>query len=425
MKARLLALFALLSGLVLPVPAAGQGVVDGLLGSSCDSDPDCTAGLSCVTASSNVLGGRGVARGVCTAGCNTDADCAPWQLLFQLVPVCADVQGTKICLEFCPVGATFTFLDKCHRREDLGCQKIDGRPFLYAQPQGGCTPLCSSDSQCGGRYCNRALGLCQDEPTLGDPVGSSCDPEASAPTCAGFCDAGQVGSAGAGGQTNTATCSELCVVGGPVGCGWSGEGVPRSACKTPDRGTVHPSLAEGDLSRCSQLCNCDADCSAKSSVCEPGGGSYHAVGTCVPAALAKDHISDCPVMGELGECVDGDVQACNGVGDCLGTATCLDDKSGYGKCECVDPGLAQGGEGPGGAAAGGAGGADSLAGAESLGGSAGGVADRDGTRPSPSGKTPEPGCSCSVPPVTSGFGWLTLALASGLFVRSRLRRHRR
>jgi len=65
----------------------------------------------------------------------------------------------------------------------------------------------------------------------------------------------------------------------------------------------------------------------------------------VPAALAKDHISDCPVMGEAGECIDGDVQACNGVGNCLGTATCLEDKSGYGKCECVGTGLAQAGQG--------------------------------------------------------------------------------
>jgi len=233
-------------------------------------------GLSCVTPTSDVLAGRGVARGICTAGCDTDADCAPWQLFFLLVPVCADIQGTKICLEFCPSA----------RSSPSSTSVIAVKTWVARRSTAG---RCSWGSRkedahrSAARMLNVAAAIAPSAGTVsrradpGDPVGSSCDPEADAPPCAGFCDTGQDVRGGAGGQTNTATCSELCVVGGPVGCGWSGKGVPHSACETPVRGAEHPSLGLGDMSRCAELCNCDADCSAKTSVCEPGGGSYGAL----------------------------------------------------------------------------------------------------------------------------------------------------
>jgi MYXO-CTERM domain-containing protein len=421
MTSRYIGIVACSASLMLATTAAAQNILDGALGAACGADADCVQGLTCIRASSEALAGRGPARGLCTTSCTMDADCAAWgDPAFQTQPACESVAGALLCLEGCFFGmVNKPDYQRCHEREDFGCQE-SGRPappFAQFTP-GECVPLCSSDSQCGGRHCSLALGLCQDQAVVGDPVGASCDPEAREPTCTGFCDGGAAGGEGGSSPGVPAACSQRCVVNGPVGCGWSGEGTPTASCHGVEAGH-----GPGDVSQCAQLCNCDADCLASGYACEPGGGSYGAAGTCRPATTAKHHLPECPVKTDFGACIYGAVRACKGAGDCFGSATCLDDKSGYGQCECVDAEPAQGGQGNGGAAA--DAGAENLAGAQSLGGiaaSAGGVSDHDGTQPSPSGKTPEPGCGCSVPPVGSRFGWLTLLVVSGLFVRSRQRR---
>jgi hypothetical protein len=413
-----------------PATASAQNILDGLLGAACEADADCIDGLTCIQASSKALAGRGPARGLCAAGCTTDSDCAVWAAPgFPLQPVCESVAGTRLCLEGCFAGEGAS---PCHQRADSACQKSGRPPPPFAQfTPGECVPLCGSDAQCAGRHCSPALGLCQDEAVTGDPVGASCDPDASEPTCAGFCDDGEVGAEDGGRifpvevfPPGPPFCSQRCVVNGPVGCGWSGEGVPTASCSTVDSDHRPDSVG-----LCQQLCNCDADCLAPGYACVPGGEIYGAAGTCKPAVFAETHqlhhLPDCQIAPDFGACIYGAVRACKGKRACLGRATCLDDKSGYGDCECLDPGLGQAGESNAGAAAG----AESLPGAESVGGaaSAGGVATAggDGTEPSPSGKTPEPGCSCCLPLTGPRCGWLELALLSALFARSRLRRSRR
>lgn len=421
----------LLAGAMLPATAAAQTVMDGALGAPCDAVTDCMAGLTCIQASSKALGGRGPAGGLCTASCSEDSDCAVWAVPgFPVQPACESVGGSLLCLEGCLNGVEDS-PPQCHQRGDFACQK-SGRPPppLASETPGECIPLCGFDAQCGARHCNPALGLCQDEAITGDPIGASCDPDASQPTCAGFCDPGAAGEGGDGSSSGGEIlpvevfpvgppfCSQRCVVDGPIGCGWSGKGTPTASCSAVD--STH---GPNDVGLCQQLCNCDADCLASGYVCVPGGEIYGAAGTCKPVSFAQSrHLPDCEAQTDFGACIYGDTRACKGAGNCLGSATCLDDKSGYGKCDCADAGAGGGAD----VAAGAAG--ESLAGAESVGGiaaSAGGVADVDGAQPNPSGKTPEPGCSCSLVPVRSRFGWLTLALASGLFVHSRLRRRGR
>ena len=406
------------------VPHAGwasEGLPDGVLGSACESALDCMDGLSCVTPVGAEPGRPGPAHGICSTGCSSDQDCGPfWYGPFQAYPpVCAELAGAALCLEPCPVGALFLDVDKCHGREEMACQPSGRGVAQDGFPLGVCTPQCTLDRQCGDRFCNAALGLCVDEPVTGDAVGAGCDAEALEPTCAGYCNPAPSTDGGAGGETFTGACTQSCVVGGPIACGWSGKGTPSALCD--DGGGT---LVFGDLGQCVELCDCNSDCSAMGAVCAPLGSAYGHAGRCVPAGSSATQLSDCETPPEAGQCAFGAVRTCRGKGGCFGTAECLEDKSGYAACECVD-------ESSGGTASGGAdGGArgESLNSAESQGGiaaNAGGVAGADGTQPNPSGKTPEPACSCSVPPVTSRFRWLILVFASGLFARSRQRRSSR
>jgi hypothetical protein len=376
-------LLSVLALLTLPARTLLAEFADGPLGAGCEHDEDCDAGLRCISASSHELNEQGPARGLCTASCSGSGDCEPWRNEGFPSPVCTIVEGAGFCSEFCYVG--LGYLTKCHGREDMACIP-SGQPSDFATA-GLCLPICTSDSQCGERYCNHATGMCQDQRPLGDPLGSSCDPMASTETCAGLCD----------GPAGAASCTEPCVIGGPVGCGWSGKGQPLVFCELSNA-----SVDDGGL--CRQQCNCDRDCTGNNSLCEPTGASFGNIGRCKPAPSAKGHVPDCPVQAKFSACVYGELRACRGSAGCLGTATCLEDESGYSACQCVtrSDGSADGGASQAGGAA------------------------PEPSEPSPEGRPPpDAGCSFVVAESTNGAAARWSLLLLSLLTASTTRRARR
>ena len=381
--------------------------VPGVLGAACAVDGDCDQGLRCITVDSHELSGRGAAGGICTRDCASDNDCAAWPPRgTNFVSTCESFGGRKLCFEPCQVGSPYDF--NCHLREDLACRSF-GKVFSETTQLGSCVPLCTSDGQCAGRHCNPALGLCQDDPVVGDPVGASCDPQASEPTCAGFCDTSQAGDGDVGSAPGT--CSALCVVNGPFGCGWASEGTPDAFCSWGGR------LKPGDQSLCVQLCDCDADCRNPRLVCGLGASAYGRAGRCVNLASGVVSAPRCVKTPELGHCFNGPDQACKGASGCLGRARCLADASGYAACQCADANAAAAGagittdEGGAGNQAGQPSGGEAFGHPPSEGGAA--------VAPNRSGKTPALGCSCSLRPRRNGLGWLAATSLLAWFARRR------
>jgi hypothetical protein len=268
----------------------GDGGPDGrapdpnLLGQRCVKSSDCGPGLQCVTAASNTFGG-GIANGFCTLDCSADI----------LSPIssesaCASISSTAICFQHsatsafctqpCAGGPVAQPTGKCHGRQDVACSGTS------AGLEGYCAPTCRGDFECAGRKCDLAEGLCVDSlgPGRSLPIGAKCDPNASSDPCEGVCvgiDDGQV-------PLTVGFCSGYCRLGDRLGCGVDplSTGPVAAACLL---GTTLDS-DYGDLGFCSQLCDCNNDCTDPDFVCDPVVGLQALsgrVGACTSATAVN------------------------------------------------------------------------------------------------------------------------------------------
>ena len=246
------------------------GPYSGLLGADCTTAKDCRLGLECVTSASTVVNGEGPGAGMCLAECLVAHDfCAAVDATAQCVVL--DDGGTATteddvayCLPGCKLGKQPDSADKCRGRLDLVCTE-----GVTGSGSGYCRPSCRADIDCAPRFCDLGTGLCADSAPTGDPIGTTCDPNAS--KCAGGCIAqgNRVFRVQRGLRASSpqATSAEY------VGCGNSA--VPLDYyCAIGATTTSGP----GDLGYCAKLCDCDADCATANAVCEPGADLMNKAG---------------------------------------------------------------------------------------------------------------------------------------------------
>ena len=261
------------------------GSTDTALGGTCVTDSDCGVGLKCCTPISADFGSGGPARGYCSRPCTQESDCT------VLAPdaQCINLGGGKaVCLEGCNPTSSST----CHGRYDSLCLPLSptGVDGGSGAPVNACIPFCASDNDCAGLKCDLHTGLCTPTPTSGDPIGSSCNPQATTDPCVGFC-------MGVDPNSIQGSCTALCsagTLGQPGACGSDPtQGSPQDAACL-----FHaPFAGGGGVGMCGQLCNCDSECHGNGDVCESrasGGVSNPSVfatafkkaGLCVPGTGA-------------------------------------------------------------------------------------------------------------------------------------------
>jgi hypothetical protein len=235
-------------------PSAGDH--SGLLGATCASVADCRLGLSCLTSGSTAIQGEGPSAGLCVISCAANhAGCAASEPNSTCVVL--DDNGTPsvpdddaaFCLPTCKLGPAAASDDKCRSREDLVCSET-----ATGAGAGYCRPACRNDVDCAPRVCDLKTGLCGDTAAVGQPIGSTCDPENS--DCAGGCIAH---------SSTYAECSGVCSFGTP-GCGQTQSSPPFDFYCELDPST---NSGPGDLGYCSKLCDCDDDCGRADAVCQP------------------------------------------------------------------------------------------------------------------------------------------------------------
>ena len=257
-----------------------------VLGLPCASDADCGQGGQCLTVQGNsaVLGG-GPAGGYCSKDCETDSDCPGidgWCLIGS--------SGGGECFLGCIHGepelqTVSDPLDpgKCHGREDLRCQFVEG--------SGGevCLPTCGSDAHCSGRFCDPRLEVCVDVPNEGKPLGEGCDPDGAGTECAGVCIPIATGDG-----VVVGLCSSPCAMGGDVydafECGGPGYGI----CLYSPAGS-----GVGDLGYCTEVCGEQDHCAAPDFFCFNVGLPEY--GVCI---ISNPCLSDADCEFPGSACVD-------------------------------------------------------------------------------------------------------------------------
>lgn len=219
-------------------PATGPG---SWVASRCDQDADCAPGLSCVTADDDDMGQTGAANGYCTASCQSEADCPNSADAVVCAPIFPG--SGRWCLLGCrPHGAYAWKTDHCRGRIDLACFPADS-----AHSQGACVPMCTTDADCGRRYCDLETGTCVDRLPAGLPMGAPC---AAHEQCVGWCDSGY--------------CTGYCTYGTAGIKGACGavvkEGAADAACLWPAVVVEGATSGWGDTALCGQLCDCTEQC---------------------------------------------------------------------------------------------------------------------------------------------------------------------
>lgn len=250
--------------------SASTGMPQDALGAACEADADCGADYTCMKSSDTftAVGLGGPAGGYCTKTCVNTPDCGPGNY-------CVGTGADKRCIAGCEIGVPeMEFLDspldetKCHGRADTPC---------FDRTAGAvCRPICQSDAECGGRSCDKSIGLCVDTPRTGTPLGSECDPE-GANTCEGICVSFTDGGS---------FCSSYCTFGGEdlnAECG----GLAAGLCLFASTGHEL-----GDQAFCTAACTAHDECQNPLLWCFPIGG-LEDNGFCAGA-------TDCP--GGQGDC---------------------------------------------------------------------------------------------------------------------------
>jgi len=230
-------------------PGGGGDGGSSPLGTPCDSNLDCSGGLTCLKSSDNLIPGSGPPNGICTTDCST---ATAESLCKSFDGICVSFSATSskaYCLESCTTGRVPTPESKCHGREDMVCAALEPAGF-------GCIPLCATDADCGSRKCDLGTGFCTDFVTPGAPIGSPCliDSDCAGAICYPFVfsDAGP----------SPGVCTAACRLGTTEGCGFRTSaldaGPPVGAC------LLGPSsAAPGDTGICAQLCDTVNDCTTQ------------------------------------------------------------------------------------------------------------------------------------------------------------------
>ncbi len=240
----------------------GGGPTGADLGSECSTDADCGGGLECVTSSSGALDGEGPAGGLCTRPCTGDIDDC-----IDLGGECLAFGADLYCFEACEYGPRQLMRfspSKCHGRAEVACSPHQNAAGINVP---ACMPLCNSDADCGGLFCNPKTGNCSERAPSGDAIGASCD--VSNDTCRGVCVEFPLAMGG-----TTSQCFEPCTVGagnlGLASCGWSGPGsgvAPGFCLFTVQSVLVGGGPGYGDRGECAELCDCNAECANADQVC--------------------------------------------------------------------------------------------------------------------------------------------------------------
>lgn len=229
-------------------------------GEACTGRQDCGTEEICdAPDSSNFLGGA-APGGMCVINCQEDPAACPSG--FLCVETLGPGAGAARCLERCTLGSGCTEVAEwvCSSNvAQLGCS---GESCRVASGQGMCRPFCVTDSDCaasgasnsstGNTYCNRQTGVCTDEPTPGEGLGTACGAQLAEVNCAGRCLSGSTYS----------FCTHSCrFVGEGSEAGWcdfdaADPARPTGYCALPANGQTGP----GDEGYCAPLCLDDADC---------------------------------------------------------------------------------------------------------------------------------------------------------------------
>jgi hypothetical protein len=230
------------------IDAGGGDASSSALGTSCDSNADCSGGLTCLRSSDNIVPGAGPPNGVCTVECT-----AATQNLCESTfgGVCvrhSDATTKSFCAERCSTGEVIPQEAKCHGRHDSVCTSLD-TPGSFA-----CVPVCETDADCGTRKCDLGTGFCADVLTPGLPVGSPCIRDSD---CAGlFCYPFEIG---ADATSSAGVCTAVCRLGNLESCHFRTSpldaGPPVGACLL-----AAPTAHVGDVGICAQLCDSVNDC---------------------------------------------------------------------------------------------------------------------------------------------------------------------
>jgi hypothetical protein len=295
------------------------------IGIPCTQNAQCVRGLTCVT-SSTPSGPQG---GYCTRTCADDTNCQ------GIDPESYCYQESHYCLAACTTDAGEIDLEgeiesleppdlnlKCQGRPELACFPLSRLPSARAAEEGVCLPVCQSNADCGGRFCNLNTGGCDDVAPVGGDIGAPCTPATAAVDCAsGYCQPL--------GPTRffcTGACSQLEV----GGCGFPANTPPgqrQAACVDSIRG-----LRYRDLGLCMELCDTPADCAQPGWQCSSLGRfttQWGRAGFCVPPDVLcsnrcvesdGDTLPDSEAWAADGVCDDGgldfDFEACTLGTDC-------------------------------------------------------------------------------------------------------------
>jgi hypothetical protein len=253
------------------IGGADGAVPSGRLGAACTSDSDCED-LTCITASSQALGGEGPARGLCTASCADDIACSFFGPKAVCVNFGSDASPAKYCAEGCSFGpmGSGPNPNKCHGREEMACAPLLPSTGSPVDVVPACLPQCNADTDClaAGGFCNPRTGLCRASPSAGLPLGEECTYPANGSTdaCIGRCTSITYSVSG---SFTEYTCSGGCTIGAQRSCGWAGpaSGAPaQGLCMVTDP-IVYERSGAGDRGSCAQLCNCNSDCLHPEFVC--------------------------------------------------------------------------------------------------------------------------------------------------------------
>lgn len=287
------------------VTPVNPGPATSKLAATCASDAECGTGMKCLTSSGSDLFSGGASNGFCTMDCAADPN------------VCTTVQSGAICITAGEVSYCFpdcqpggTSATKCQGRSDVACDYVT----LSDSALSFCRPMCRSDEDCGGRKCRLGNGICVDELPGAGEIGASCDPtiQPSTECRSGSCVAGVTE-----GTASTGTCSGLCSL-GTNGCNVEGESKGGDAWCAP----FQSGSTTGDIGICSQICDCDDQCSHDSFRCltfsETAVATYGINGICAEFDSSTEDLAEGFALGK--QCEARDDAGSDGGADAAGDA---------------------------------------------------------------------------------------------------------
>lgn len=291
------------------------------LGAGCAADVECPTGAFCLRSDSMLLFGGAPPSGTCVGTCDPQTACARFGVAAVCVetndPMSASSSAGGLCFESCAIGAGGgTGAAKCHGRERVACAPVEGA----ATNAGYCRPLCSTSGECLTGVCDPARGVCVSNAAVDRAFGLVCaaTPDGGAPDGAvdGGRDANDDGAVG-GPDSDDASGTEM-----HRGCGGLCVGLSASSdvctrrCRFGSTGECAPETSAGrrrggclfvtkggglgDLGYCGELCDCNADCSETSFVCDAFDDAtldraFGRKGVCTPPSLVVNRPLPCSI----------------------------------------------------------------------------------------------------------------------------------